>query len=136
MKKIALIFSLISIYSCSSPSEESNNNLIDSFVVIEFSTTEPNFDEIMVSYYLPETATYSLKPYTFAYDSDDNPLPLKITLENYTSRIIDGEAYRDNHSLARLSVKLYVDGELVLEDSKKGTAETIATVSFKYTIPD
>ncbi len=135
MRKISFIFSLILLSSCSSVNEE-NNELINKTVIIEFLTTEPNFDEIMVSYYQSETETYSLEPYTFKYDSDDNPLPLKITLANYSSRVIDGEAFRGNYSLATLSVKIYVDNELVLEDSNKGTSQTFATVNFKYTIPN
>lgn len=133
MKKIVLIFSLL--YICACPSEiEKSNNLANSLVEIEFFTTEPNFDEIIISYYQDATRTTSLDTYTFSYDLNGDPLPLKIILDNYTSRYIDGEAFRENHSPAKLSVKLYINGELILEDASRGTAETFATVNFKHTI--
>lgn len=113
---------------------QENNKLTNNLVELEFITTEPNFDEIMVSYSKDKLKTTFLNSYTFSYDLDGNPLPLKITLENYDSTFISGEAFRENHSPAELSVKLYVNGQLIIEDSSKGTAETIATVYFNHTI--
>lgn len=122
------------MYSCASDDEINNNKT--SLVEMEFITTEPNSDKIMVSYYQHETKKFSLKSYSFIFDDEGDPLPLKITLENYKFNLINGEAFRENHSSAKLSVKLYVDGKLVLEDSSKGSAETFATVKFKYKIPE
>lgn len=133
MKKVALTLSVLFLYACT-PEIEKNTNLIKSLVEIEFFTAEPNFDEIMVSYYEYKTGTYTLNPYTFSYDLNGDPLPFKITLENYTYKYIDGEAFRENHSPALLTVKLYIDGALILENYSKGTAETFATVKFNRTI--
>ena len=135
MKKIVFIFSVLFLIACSSDPDkniDSENNLVE----LEFFTKEPNFDKITISYFINKTIPYSLNSYSFSYDLDENPLPIKITLDNYTAKIIDGEAFRENHSPAELSVKLYVNGQLILEDASKGTAETFATVKFNYTIPD
>jgi hypothetical protein len=133
LKKVALSLTVLFLHACSTEIEK-NTNFIKRLVEIEFFTAEPNFDEIMVSYYEDKTGTYTLNPYTFSYDLNGDPLPFKITLENYTYKYIDGEAFRENHSPALLTVKLYIDGALILEDSSKGTAETFATVNFNYTI--
>ncbi|UAM97127.1 hypothetical protein K8354_12445 [Polaribacter litorisediminis] len=135
MKKVFLVGCILFLCGCSSLSEE-NIDALNNNVEIEFLTKEPNFDKITISYFIDNTRPYSLNSYTFSYDENGDPLPLKITLENYTSKIIDGEAFRENHSPAELSVKLYVNGQLILEDASKGTAETFATVKFNYTIPD
>ena len=128
-----MILIVLFLYACSTEIEK-NTNLIKSLVEIEFFTVEPNFDKIMVSYYEYKTGAYTLNPYTFSYDLNGDPLPFKITLENYNYKYIDGEAFRENHSPALLTVKLYIDGALILEDSSKGTAETFATVNFDHTI--
>jgi hypothetical protein len=135
LKKVFLVGCILFIFGCSSLSDE-NIDALNNNIEIEFLTKEPNFDKITISYFIDKTRPYSLNSYTFSYNENGDPLPLTITLDNYTSRIIDGEAFRENHSPAELSVKLYVNGQLILEDASKGTAETFATVKFNYTIPD
>lgn len=136
MKKIIFIFSLIFIYSCtavtSDAEEEDLPSAEDRVVRMEFLTTQPNFDEIRVSYYDYKTDTYPLVVHQFSYDSSGDPIPFIITLENYNFRYIDGEGYRNNPSAAEISVKLYVNDELVDEDVGKGVNGEYAQISFSY----
>jgi hypothetical protein len=135
LRTIVLICGFLLLSSCSSESVE-DIEVLSNLVEIEFITKEPNFDKIEVTYLIEKSKPYAEETYTFSYDSNGDPLPLKITLNNYPLKLIDGEGFRENHSPAELSVKLYVNSQLIMEDTSKGTAETYATVNFKYTIPD
>jgi hypothetical protein len=135
MKNIVFLLSVIFLFSCTS-TEDSIDTMqpTETIVTIEFLTSEPNYDEVVVTYYDYKTDAYITAPYVFPYDSDGNPQPLKIILENYNFRYVDGEAYRNNNSAAELQVNLYINDTLVDEDSDQGTSSKYAVVKFEYTI--
>ena len=138
MKRLAILIVLFSVFSCTSESKltpEEIEDLITDDVEIIFTTTEPNYDEVMVTYYDFDIGTDVAKPYVFKYDVDGNPLPLKISFENYTHELIRGEGFRNNFSEAELKVQLFIDDKLILEEISKGTTSIFARVSFNYDIP-
>lgn len=133
MKKIVFLVSFIFLTTCSNSHEddieEHNFN-----ITIELLTNEPNYDEVILTYYNYETRKFTSDSYNFTYNAAGEPLPFTLELKNYAYKFIRGEAYRNNNSSAFLKLNLYVDGELVLEDSNKGTTTSFATVKFNYTI--
>lgn len=135
MKKIIFIFSIVLLYSCSSATtveEEEQPSAEDRVVKMEFSTTELTFDEIRISYFDYLTNTYPLVVHQFSYDSSGNVIPFVITFENYNYRYINGEAYRNNPNTEEISVKIYVDDVLVVEDTGKGENGEYAQIAFEY----
>ena len=134
MKKVLIIFSVFFFFACTSSPDEDGILSKDRVVVIELLTTEPNYDEAVVTYYDYINDVYTTSPYVFPYDSDGQPLPLRIVLENYDFKHVSGEAYRNNHSTATLELNLYVNDELVQEDDSQGTVSRFATVKFDYTV--
>jgi hypothetical protein len=135
MKKIIFIFSIVLLYSCSSATtveEEEQPSAEDRVVKMEFSTTELTFDEIRISYFDYLTNTYPLVVHQFSYDSSGNVIPFVITFENYNYRYINGEAYRNNPNTEEISVKIFVDDELVIEDTGKGENGEYAQIAFEY----
>ena len=67
-----------------------------------------------------KTNTNPLVVHEFSYDTAGQPIPLVLTFENYDFRFINGEAYRNNPSTEEISVKIYVDDELVIEEAERG----------------
>lgn len=137
MKKFLILFSALLLFACGTTSSEEEDeeviSLEDAVVRFVFTTTEPNYDEVHVSYY-----DNKLDPpgpnagvYPFSYDNSGNALPLEIVIEDYNFRYIDGEAYRNNHSEAQLSVQVYVNDRLILEDDDRGNSNRYATVFFR-----
>jgi hypothetical protein len=53
------------------------------------------------------------------YRGQNNLFLLVLTFENYDFRFINGEAYRNNPNTEEISVKVYVDDELVIVEAKK-----------------
>jgi hypothetical protein len=142
MKKIVAIFMLAILYSCSctcdevtaadiAAQEEASTNDVE----IIFTTTEPNYDEAMITYYDIDLATDVAEAYVFKYDTDGNPLPLKLIFDNYKYDFLDGEAFRNNFSTSELKVQVFVEGELLLERASNGNANEFARVNFSFDIP-
>lgn len=144
MKKIVGIFLIFILYSCSctcddviTPEDiEAIEEATTKDIEIVFTTTEPNYDEVMVTYYDYEIEDDFSSAFVFKYDTSGNPLPLKITLDNYKYEFIRGEGFRNNFSTAQLKVQLFVDDEMVLENTSNGTSNAFAKVNFDFDIPD
>lgn len=141
MKKVAYVFMFIFLYSCGceclTPEEiAEQEELATNDVEIVFTTTEPNSDEIKITYYDIDKADNVSGSYDFKYDTDGNPLPFSLVFDNYKYEFMDGQAFRNNNSSAILNVKVYVEGELLLEKEDSGTSSTFATVNFSFDIPD
>ncbi|MDD7914897.1 hypothetical protein [Polaribacter ponticola] len=135
MKRLAFLVVLFSFFSCSSEvslTPEEIKELSTKDIEIIFTTTEPNYDEVMITYYDFDIGTDVAKAYVFKYDVDDNPLPIKIVFDNYEHDFLRGEGFRNNFSDAELKVQLFIDEELILEETSKGTASTFAKVDFNY----
>lgn len=139
MKKLLFIFSIIILNSCSSVSnsEEENPDSIsseDRVVRFEFNTTELVLDEIRISYFDYLTNTYPVVVHNFSYDSSGQPIPFIMTFENYDYRYIYGEAYRNNPNTEEISVKIYINDELIIEEIGKGEDGEYAEIRFNYDI--
>lgn len=136
MKKLVTLLLLITYISCSTPGEITEEELIAQAKDIEIilTTTEPDFDEIMVAYRDFDIDDWIYGPRQFDYDSDGNPLPIIISLPDYIHPTIEGNAYRNNTIPSSLKVQLFVNDSLVLEDQSVGTPTTYATVNFDYVI--
>lgn len=139
MKKLLLIFGIIILYSCtpSTMDEDEVENPAsaeDRVVRMEFNTTQLSFDEIRISYFDFKTNTYPVVIHQFTYDSSGQPNPFVLTIENYDFRYINGEAYRNNPNTEEISVKVYVDDELVIEESQRGEGGEYAEIRFNYDI--
>lgn len=140
MKNLVFIFGLILFYSCSNATavdeEIEEMSAEDRVVKMEFNTTQLSFDEIRISYfdYTSDTNPYPVVVHQFLYDSSGLPIPLVLTFENYNFRYINGEAYRNNPNTEEISVKIFVDDELVVEETGKGEDGEYAEIRFNYDI--
>ena len=134
MKKLQLIALLVLLFSCSPSATEEEIPLSETDVRIEFYTTEPNYDEVEFSYYNNGTDKFSDETLVFNYDNSGNPLPIIINWEDFGYKYVRGEAYRNNFSSAELSIKLFVNDDLVYEETKSGNSSAYARVVFDYTI--
>ena len=138
MKKLIFIFGLILFSSCTTSTLEDETENPDSgkdrVVRMEFNTTLLGFDEIRISYFDYKTNTNPLVVHEFSYDTAGQPIPLVLTFENYDFRFINGEAYRNNPSTEEISVKVYVDDELVIEEAERGKNGEYAEIRFNYDI--
>ncbi len=137
MKKIALLFFFFVVISCSTDSDNPDlpQNRINNIEIV-FTTTEPNNDEIMITYYNIAGADNVSGPQLFEYDNDGKPLPLVLKFDDYKYLFLDGEAFRNNFSTAELRVKIYLNGELLVERFDNGTSTTFATVDISFRIPN
>lgn len=135
MKKIVFLLLFIVAVSCSTSSEnpEEPQSKINNIEII-FTTTEPNNDEIMITYYDIASANNVSGPYQFIYDNNGNPLPIKLTFDDYKYRFLDGEAFRNNFSISELKVQVFVNGEMIVERVSKGSSTTFATVDISFKI--
>jgi hypothetical protein len=136
MKKVTLLITFFSIFSCTTSSDIKEIEYTTKDVEIIFSTTEPNHDEIMITYYDIDLATDVSAPYEFRYDTNGNSLPIKIIFDNYKYKFLDGEVFRNNFSTAELKVEVYVEEKLFLEEASKGTSNTFARVKFNFNLND
>ena len=137
MKKLIFIFGLILFNSCTASTTAEEENLVsgkDRVVRMEFNTTLLSFDEIRISYFDYKTNTNPLVVHEFSYDTAGQAIPLVLTFENYDFRFINGEAYRNNPSTEEISVKVYVDDELVIEEAERGENGEYAEIRFNYDI--
>jgi hypothetical protein len=124
------------LISCSNTAsvEEEISDSSNRIVTMTFYTQEPNYDEVHVSYYDYKTDGFIDGVYPFEFDANGDALPLEIVLENYDFRYVNGQAYRNNHSPARLTVEIYIDGELVAQDSDTGDSVRYAVVRWDYDV--
>lgn len=137
MKKISQLLVLFLFFACT-PTDEVNTKpavtLEDTDVRFEFTTTEQNYDEIEFSYYVNGEDKFTSETLVFEYDNNGNPLTKIIEWKDFGYKYIRGEAYRNNFSEAELSIKIYVNDELVYEESETGNPNAYARVVFDYTI--
>ncbi|PQJ75081.1 hypothetical protein [Polaribacter gangjinensis] len=135
MKKFFLFLLLLGTISCTTTSDNPDlpQNKINN-VEIVFTTTEPNTDEIMITYYDIAKADNVSGPHNFVYDNDGKPLPLVLKFDDYKYKFLDGEAFRNNFSTSELRVQIYVNGELIVERFDRGTSTTFATVDISFRI--
>lgn len=121
--------------SCTTTSEnpEAPQNIINNIELV-FTTTEPNNDEIMITYYDIAKADNVSGPHQFIYDNDGKPLPLILKFDDYKYKFLDGEAFRNNFSTSELRVQIFVNGELLVERFDRGTSTTFATLDISFRI--
>ena len=105
-------------------------------VEIILTTTQPNFDEVVLSYYDFDDESWNYGPRQFAYDANGNPEPIIISLPDYKYKTIEGNAYRKNNWTSSLKVQIFIDDILVKEDEVFGTNLVYAQVFFDYTIEE
>lgn len=121
--------------ACKTAETAPEENIITNYTVkIEVSSEESANDELFITYYEYQTNTYNWNPYPISYDSNGNPLPIIITLENYNFRYIEGEVYRNNNIPSKISLKISVNDEVVIDESKTGNGNEYVTIRFNYDI--
>ncbi len=139
MKKFSLLILSIILFNCSGTKtpEDAAQELEDATTDVEiiFTTSEPNHDEIMVTYYDIKQGKDITQPYVFEYDQNGNSLPLKIIFDNYEYRFLDGETFRNNFSESELRVQVYFEGNLHSDEASYGTSNSFARVNFSFKIP-
>lgn len=136
MKKILILFSLLAALGCTTATaeeEEGSTEVLDKTVRIEISTLQEN-DAVQISYYDYITDSYILEQHIFEYDSFGTAITKVITLNDYDFRYITGEFYRNNPIPVQLSLKIYVDDELIIDESKTGDGTEYINISFNYDI--
>jgi hypothetical protein len=136
MKKLLLVFTLVLAFGCASSTsdeEEQVTEVLDKTVRIEISSLQEN-DAAQISYYDYVNDTDIFNEYLFDYDSSGNAIPVVITLDDYDFRYIRGEVYRKNSIPVQLSLKIYVDDELIIDESKTGNGTDWINISFNYDI--
>ena len=134
MKKLQLIALLFLVFSCNPTATEEDIPLSETDVRIEFYTTEPNYDEVEFSYYNNATDIFNEETLVFNYDNSGNALPIIITWEDFGYKYVRGEAYRNNFSTTELTIKLFVNDDLVYEETESGNPNAYARVVFDHTI--
>lgn len=133
MKKILIL--LILIISCTTAETViEEETLTDNTIKIEVTSSEIANDEIFITYYEYQTDTYNWKPYPISYDSSGNPEPVIIILENYNYRYIAGEVYRNNNIPSKITLKISVNDEVIIDESKTGNGNEYVTIRFNYDI--
>jgi hypothetical protein len=141
-KQITSILFLICVYSCTTNEINQIEEIIEEEVVdinpknvqIILTTTQSDFDEVVVSYYDFEINDWNYGPRQFEYDANGNPEPIIISLPDYEFDTIEGDAYRKNSSPSGLKVQIFIDDVLVKEEESFGTDLVYAQVFFDYTI--
>lgn len=105
-------------------------------VEIVLTTTQPDFDEIVLSYYDFDEESWIYGPRQFVYDANGNPEPIIISLPDYKYKTIEGNAYRKNNWTSSLKAQVFIDNVLVKEEERFGTSLVYAQVFFDYTIEE
>ena len=144
MKHTIFLFILLLSFSCTSSDEVMQQIIEEEEVVvitpkkveIVISTSQLDFDEIIVSYYDFDEQDWVFGPRQFTYDSNGNPEPIVILLPEYAHKKIEGETYRRNSLKSSLKVELFINDELVFEEEAVGTDLDYAHVIFDYTIEE
>lgn len=133
MKNILLLFLFLGACTSAETAPE-EITLTDSTIKIEVISSKLTSDEIFITYYEYQTDTYNWKPYPISYDSSGNPEPVIITLEKYNYRYVAGEVYRNNNISSKISLKISVKDEVVIDESKTGNGNEYVTIRFNYDI--
>ncbi|WP_397445646.1 hypothetical protein [Polaribacter sp. R77954] len=135
MKKIIAILNFVLIFGCTvaSTEEEQVTEVLDKTIRMEITTLQQS-DAVQISYYDYITDTYIVEQHIFDYDSSGSAIPKIITLTDYDFRYITGEIYRNNPIPVEISLKIYVDDELIIEESKTGDGSEYINISFNYDI--
>lgn len=135
MKKLLSVFSLIIVFGCSTITTiEESTEVLDKTIRIEVLTKQPEDDAIYITYYDYLTDLDNWQQYFFTYDTQGNAEPIVITLTDYDFRYVRGEIYRNNTIPTELSLKIYVDDELVIDESKEEDGNTFVNIKFDYDI--
>ena len=130
-----MLLSIFFFISCTPVGESVEEiPLTETDVRLEFYTQESNYDEIEFSYYDNKTDKFNNETLVFNYDNSGNPLPLILNWEDFGYKYVRGEAYRNNFSIAELTLKLYVNDELVFEETQAGNSNAYGRVFFDHTI--
>lgn len=138
--QISSILIILFITSCT-PNEtieeiEVTEEITPKNVEIILTTSQPNFDEVVLSYFDFDEDSLNYGPRQFVYDANGNPEPIIISLPNYKYKTIEGNAYRKNNWTSSLKVQIFIDDILVKEDEVFGTNLVYAQVFFDYTIEE
>jgi len=139
MKKVIFFLTILILASCSTktgPIDGGSTVIVPKDVEIILSTTQPEFDEIVISYYDFGLRQWVTGPRQFTYDVNGNPEPYIISFPAYAYGRIEGETYRNNSLPSELKVEIYIDGVLVFDKRSYGTDASYASVNFNYTILD
>jgi hypothetical protein len=139
MKKVIFFLTILILASCSTitgPIDGGSTVIVPKDVEIILSTTQPEYDEIVISYYDFDLGQWVSGPTQFTYDVNGNPEPYIISFPDYAHRKIEGETYRNNSFPSELKVEIYIDGVLVFDKRSYGTDASFAAVNFNYTILD
>ena len=141
MKKLIYFFALCVFIGCTATAAEDDDlpdevSLEDNTIRIEVLTGEANYDELFITYYEYETDTYNWQPYVFNYNTQGEPEPVIINLENYDFRYVSGEVYRNNPSPASITLKIFVNDKIVIEETKTGDGSEYVLIPFNYDIKD
>lgn len=124
-----MLLSIFFFISCTPVGESVEEiPLTETDVRLEFYTQESNYDEIEFSYYDNKTDKFNNETLVFNYDNSGNPLPLILNWEDFGYKYVRGEAYRNNFSIAELTLKLYVNDELVFEETQAGNSNAYGRV--------
>jgi hypothetical protein len=138
MKKIITGLVLLLSFSCTNIDDMGQEIVIVTIVPkdidIILTTTEPTFDEIVVSYRDFEMEEDIFGPRQFEYDSNGEPLPIIISFKDYEYPSIIGNAYRNNDRPSSLKAQVFINDTLVLEDESIGSPGIYATINFDYEI--
>jgi hypothetical protein len=137
MKRLIYILNFVLIFGCTSASvveeEQQVTEVLDKTVRIEVLTAQEN-DAIYITYYQYETNDTNWQQYFFTYDAQGNAEPIVINFEDYDFRYIEGEVYRNNTITSELFLKIYVDDELVVDESDTGDGTDFVNIKFNYDI--
>lgn len=135
MKKLLLVFSFIFALGCTTTAaEEESTEVLDKTIRIEVLTKQPQDDAIYITYYDYLTDQDNWQQYFFTYDAQGNAEPIILTFNDYDFRYVRGEIYRNNTIPTELSLKVYVDDELVIDEAKEEDGNTFVNIKFNYNI--
>lgn len=136
MKKLIFLLVVLSLVSCYSSNDsviEKPIEIVPKNVEVRLTTTRPDYDEIVVSYFDFDISDWVYGPMQFEYEIDGSPKPIIISFPDYKYDKIEGNAYRNNDLPYGLNAKIFINEELVLEQDSIGSTGIYASVSFEYT---
>ena len=137
MKKLYYFLVFTIALGCTTTTTEEEIEVVsleDNVVRIEVLTGEPNSDELQISYYEYETDSFSWQPYTVSYDTSGNPLPVIINFDDYDFRYINGEVYRNNSNPASINLKIFLNNEIIIDETEEGDGTEQVLIRFNYDI--
>ncbi len=136
-KPLLLLFVSLLVYACTPGAQAEEEEVIpitETDVRFEFSTTEPNYDEVEMVFYDHTIDAFRDSTLVFNYDNAGNALPLILLWENHGFKYLRGEIYRNNFSPAELNVKIFVNDTEVYNETEAGTPNQFARIVWDYTI--